>query len=388
MQQRPNLTVAIETYVTRILFDTTTGDRPRAIGVEVQKEEAGLLYQLAARKEVLVCAGALNTPQTLMLSGIGPREQLAKHGIAPIQESSHVGQHLKDHLCATPFLLRCKPEKSIDKYQDSLRALPHLWYWQLTGSGWMSGNIAESLAFTNVSDETLRAKVAASHPAAGRWSDVENHGSMGEGPDLELIALPGCLRDQLLTRAPPGHGVLSILIIGLRPQSEGEVRLGGDTVWDKAVIDANYFSDEGDNDRKVLLAGIRMSLAMAKSEALKPYLYDGDQTAESIDGYDKNNINHFYYPSSADPDTVTDKKLLKWMGGHPCTLYHPIGTARMGPSSSADDSVVDLQMKVNGVDGLRVCDASIFPEQISGHPAAVVLALAEKCADMVLGRNA
>jgi choline dehydrogenase len=142
-----------------------------------------------------------------------------------------------------------------------------------------------------------------------------------------------------------------------------------------AIIDPRYWSDAEDNDRQVLLVGIRICLKIIRSEAMQRYLLpapvDDDPTS-------------FWWPySSSNIDKITDEQLLKWMTRSSFTLYHPIGTARMGPDASK--SVIDLKGNVHGVEGLRVCDASIFPEQVSGHPTAPVIAIAEKMADIIRG---
>lgn len=140
-----------------------------------------------------------------------------------------------------------------------------------------------------------------------------------------------------------------------------------------AIIDPKYLTDEEDNDKKVLIAGLRICLKIMRSPAFQKYL-DPVPTNDDPSSY--------WWPySCSDIDAVTDEQLGRYMIERAFTLYHPIGSARMGPSPS--DSVVDLDCRVHGVNGLRVVDASIFPEQISGHPTAPIAAIAHKASEMI-----
>lgn len=146
------------------------------------------------------------------------------------------------------------------------------------------------------------------------------------------------------------------------------------TNYNAAIIDPKYFSDKDDNDRKVMLAGLRVAIKIATSPHFKPFV-------EPIEKNDS--LGHLWWPSSsADPENIPDERLLTFMKELAFTLYHPVGTARMGPAE-AGNSVVGLDGRVHGVGRLRVVDASIFPEQISGHPTAAIGAIAYKMSDIV-----
>jgi len=143
-----------------------------------------------------------------------------------------------------------------------------------------------------------------------------------------------------------------------------------------AVIDPAYWTDKDDNDKKVLLVGVRVCLKIAQSKAFQEFLEPAPVDDDP---------NSFWWPySSSNIDAITDDQLMEWMKKTAFTLYHPIGTARMGPD--AKDCVVDLQARVHGVKGLRIVDASIMPEQISGHPTAPIIAIAEKMSDVIRGK--
>lgn len=140
-----------------------------------------------------------------------------------------------------------------------------------------------------------------------------------------------------------------------------------------AIIDPRYLTDDDDNDRKVLLAGLRLCLKIMRSPAFQKYL-DPVPTNDDTSSY--------WWPySCSDVDAITDEQLSRYLVERAFTLYHPVGSARMGQTSS--NSVVDLECLVHGVDGLRIVDASIFPEQISGHPTAPIAAIAHKASEMI-----
>ena len=138
------LDIGTGAYVNRVLFDTTSFDKPRAIGVEFQMTRGGPFYEVHARKEVILCGGSINTPQTLMLSGIGQREELEKIGVAIVQENEHVGKHMKDHFCTSGIVCRAKPGYTLDYLTDDIKAIPSLVRWLITGGGPVTSNVADA----------------------------------------------------------------------------------------------------------------------------------------------------------------------------------------------------------------------------------------------------
>lgn len=155
---------------------------------------------------------------------------------------------------------------------------------------------------------------------------------------------------------------MSLVPIGLRPKSVGTVTVKSTNPFDKVIIDPRYWSDEGNNDFKVILEGIRVCLKLLNQPELKKY-FDLEGVKET------NDVNNVYWPWAAKPENVTDEKLKEWMPKKSFTLYHPVSTARMGTNES--NSVVNhADLRVWGVKGLRIVDASIFPQQIAGHPTA------------------
>ncbi|CEJ91644.1 hypothetical protein VHEMI07345 [[Torrubiella] hemipterigena] len=369
VQQRRNLFVATGAHVTRILHDLVSAEKPKAIGVEFQTSKTSDKYEVHAKREVILCGGAINTPQILKLSGIGPAEELRRHHIGVVYENNAVGENLKDHFCSTGIHAKSKPGLSMDYLKDDIKAIPALAQWLLTGKGPLTSNVGESAAFVRSTEMKFDATTKGNEP--------KDHGSGGVGPDIEFIAAALGYIHHGEEPGIPGEELFSFVPIGLRPQSKGTVTLRSNDPFEHPNIDPKYWTDEGDNDRKVLLAGIRKGFDIIRSPAMKEQL----ETVPTSD--DQNN---YWWPyCSSNYDAITDEQLLRWMKTKAFTLYHPVGSARMGPSPK--DSVVDLQCKVHGVDNLRIMDASVFPEQISGHPTAPIGAMAYKLSDMIKEGN-
>ncbi|CEO59610.1 hypothetical protein PMG11_04282 [Penicillium brasilianum] len=366
--QRQNLYVACYARVTRVLFDRLTTAEPTAIGVEFQIQRGGKHFQVHARQEVILCGGAVNTPQTLLLSGIGPADTLKNHGIPVIQVNDAVGQNLKDHLCTTPILAKAKPGTTLDYLNNNHKAIFALARWMLTGGGPLASNIGEAAAFIRSTDYSF--------PQSVRTPN--DHSSGGVGPDLELIGAPIAFIHHGEEKVIDGNSAFSLVPIALRPQSHGTVTLQSRDIFDAPIVDPKYLSDRGDNDRNVLLVGIRVCLQIMRSPAFKeffePVPVNDDPTS-------------YWWPfSSSNIENITDEQLIRFMDEKAFTLYHPVGSARMGQSPST--SVVDPDCRVYGVKGLRVMDASVFPEQISGHPTAPIAAMAAKLSDMIKASHA
>ncbi|KAL1880412.1 hypothetical protein Plec18167_003816 [Paecilomyces lecythidis] len=362
--RRSNLYVACHAQVTRVLFDTLSAEEPTAIGVELQTSRGGPRYEVHAKREVILCGGSINTPQTLLLSGIGPSKELADHRIPVVHENDAVGKNLKDHLCTTAMLCKARPGKTLDYLSSTVKALPALIQWMLFGKGPLTNNIGEAAAFIRSTDHS--SPQSSENPAKDNTSGPT-------APDLEIIGAPMAFIHHGEETPINGSNVFSMVPISLRPRSSGTITLQSRDAFDPPIIDPNYLSDQDNNDFKVLLAGLRVCLKLMRSPAfqkfLEPVPVDDDPSS-------------YWWPySSSDIDAISEADLIRWMKEKAFTLYHPVGTARMGPTSST--SVVDLECRVHGVNRLRVMDASIFPEQISGHPTAPIGALAFKLSAMI-----
>ncbi|MFD4179709.1 GMC family oxidoreductase [Rhodococcus sp. NPDC058514] len=323
-RKRPNLTVLTEAAATRVLFEGSA-----AVGVEYV--HGGVRRTVRARKEVILSGGAINTPQLLMLSGIGDEQHLRGHGISVQHHLPEVGRNLTDHLVS---MLGYSVES------DSLFAaekIPELVNYLVRRRGMLTSNVAEAYGFTR-----SRAELAL--------------------PDLELIFGPAPFFDEGLVPATEHAAVIGTIL--LKPESRGEITLRSADHADKPIIDPRYLSDSG-VDRRAMLEGLRVCDALASAPALKSRL--GAMIRPSM-------------PARTPLEEVLAAALERT--SH--TLYHPTGTCRMGKDAA---SVVDPELRVRGVDRLRVADASIMPTIIRGHTHAPSVLIGEKAADLIQRSN-
>ncbi|TFY60083.1 hypothetical protein EVJ58_g5368 [Rhodofomes roseus] len=369
--RRPNLTVAVSAMAEQILFTPVTdGAPPRAAGVRLAARRSGPHFGVAAKREVVLCAGAIASPQLLMVSGIGPAEHLRKHGIEVVRDAPDVGQHLSEHVNSGSMIYRAKQGMTIDALNRPLNAISALVRWLITGGGPMSVPPTEAAIFVRSDDESLP------YAPKGRAPTQTVSRSSGPGaPDLEIVFCPmTIIRINTGFLVPPSdvEGV-TIGAILLHPESNGCITLQSPSIWDKPLIDAQYLASE--NDVKVLLKGMRLTLRLAKTEPLASCFQPIARAKEGVD---------HYWASNVDPDTVTDEELEKLLRRNAQSAWHPTCTVRMGTDPAT--SAVDPELRVHGVQGLRVVDASVFPAQVSGHTCAVVIALAERAADLITGK--
>ncbi|KAF7194131.1 Choline dehydrogenase, mitochondrial [Pseudocercospora fuligena] len=350
---RPNLSIATGQIVTKILFDTS-GAKPRAVGVEMGSTKISpVRYVVKAKKEVILSAGAVQSPQILKLSGIGPPAELRKYGIPTIKTLMGVGENLADHLCG--IMVFESKQKSYQYLVDSLKSLPALIEWMRFGTGPMTSNIGEAGCFVRVADrpdapESLRNNDLSSGPNA---------------PDLELLIGPLAYIAHGKVVAPSTKEYFSVGPIMLRPESRGTITLASSSPFDAPMIDANYLATQ--HDRDMMVYGMRLARYVAHSAPFKQA------------------FGEWYFPSK-DVATMTDEQLLEAVRNGGETIYHPFCTNKMGPADD-ETAVVDAELRVHGVDGLRVVDASIFPKPVACHPCAPVVMVAEKAADLIKGRK-
>lgn len=222
--QRPNLHVACHSLVTRVLFDRLTTQSPRAIGVELQTKRAAERFQVHARKEVILSGGAVNTPQTLLLSGIGPAEELKRHGVPVVVDNAAVGQNLKDHLCSTPIICKAKTGTTLDYLASTAKALPALLQWKLLGSGPLTSNVGETAAFVRATEYDF--------PGSAIRNTPKDNTSGRGAPDVEIIGAPLAFLHHGEETPMGGTSVFSIVPIGLRPQSSGTITLRSRDAFD------------------------------------------------------------------------------------------------------------------------------------------------------------
>ncbi|EIM79461.1 GMC oxidoreductase [Stereum hirsutum FP-91666 SS1] len=364
---RPNLTISVNTYTEKIIFSTTGEDSaegPRAIGVQVSQSRDGRKWRVKAAKEVIVCCGTIATPQLLLLSGLGPSSHL--NSLSPpiriIKDLPQVGLNYFDHISAGPLNIRAKPGYTFDYLNGPLSGLNAMVKWLIWGTGPMASLASPGAAFVRSDDERI--------PFDGRSStavDIRDTTSGPNAPDLEIVWFPVAV---LGVPTPKNvHGV-SIGVVALKPESSGSVRLKTNNVYDKPLVDPDFFSSE--NDLNTVVRGVRFSLRLARTERMKG-IFDLDEREEDTTSG--------FWPGDADPDMITDEEIKMFVRRNCAAAFHPTSTCRISPTS--DTGVVNPTLRVHGVKGLRICDASVFPSQLSGHPAAIVVGIAEKAADMI-----
>jgi len=322
VRERANLTVMPYMHVHRILFEGT-----RAVGV--QASQLGQPQELRAEREVILCGGAYNSPQLLMLSGVGPAEHLMMREIEVLLDQPAVGENLSDHAAA--FAVWTTPEE-----QSLLLALQPetLAQYEATQTGPFASNFAEAGGFT---------RVGADAPA----------------PDIQFHFVPLQIVDEGMSD-PEAHGVWVSPCL-LTPQSRGTVKLASKDPTAKPIVHHSFYTQGDDMQR--MIAGMRAMLDICAQPALAPYCAQPYNT----------------------PAGDSDEALRAHIARTTFSIYHPVGTCRMGTDAQA---VVDPELRVNGLDGLRVVDASVMPAVPRGNTNAPVIAVAERAADVILHGHA
>ena len=328
--KRPNLTVITRAHTTRVLFEGK-----RALGVEYKR--AGKLQQVFAQREVILSAGAVNSPQLLMLSGVGACEALQSHGIEVVHESPAVGQHLQDHL-GIDLILKTR----VKTLNDTL----HPWW----------GKLLAGVRYLT----TLSGPLSLSLNQGGGFMRTQPELKQ---PNLQLYCSPlSYTRAPAKTRPLMNPDPFSAFMLGLsncRPKSTGSITLRSADPFDDPIIHANYFS--APEDMQELKAGTRFLRQMVQTEALQDVVVEELVPGESVQ---------------------SDEQLEDFIRQSAWTVFHPCCSCRMGPDPATH--VVDARLRVHGLHNIRVADASIFPHIISGNTNAPCMMVGEKASDMIL----
>ncbi len=319
---RPNLTVITKAQATRVIME-----RGRAAGIEYAKDKQK--HEIRAAREVILCGGAINSPQLLLLSGIGPASELSRF-VKPVHDLPGVGKNLQDHLHGAVKHLCTKPVSLYSTFKPTAIWRHVAWY-LMTHKGPAAEMGLELLAFLKTRPEAI-------------------------APDLQYHFAPALYTDhgrKIIYR----HGFMGYYNMQ-RPEARGEITLKSADPLAHPAIQPNYFQNE--TDVRTLRDGFKMARDIFSQKAFDPYR--GDE----------------YAPG---PEVKTDAEIDAYHRATGETLYHPVGTCKMGRD---DMAVVDETLRVRGVDGLRVVDASIMPRLISGNTNAPTIMIAEKAADMIL----
>lgn len=325
IRRRPNLRIMTRALVTRILFEDK-----RAVGLEVNVE--GSVRRLRARREVVLAGGTIGSAQILLLSGIGPGRELSELGILLRHELPAVGGNYQDHV-AVGIINRTE---NTDSYGVSLKALPKdvlsVFNYLLFRRGTLSSNVFESMGFLRTREGLDR-------------------------PDVQFVFQPA-MRPKPGLPVPIGHGYAMNPVL-LYPASRGRLTLASPDPHVAPLIDPRLLTEPGDIEP--LCRSVLISRRIFQTPAFARY-----QSEELLPG----------------PARQDETSIKEYIREYAVTVHHPVSTCRMG---SGADSVVDPELRVHGLQGLRVADASVFPGLIGGNTNAAVVMVAEKAADMILG---
>jgi choline dehydrogenase len=322
---RPNLTVVAGAHAARVVFDGR-----RATAVEIIR--GGVRETVRARREVVLSAGAVQSPQLLQLSGVGDPRLLERHGIPVVADLPGVGRNLQDHLQLRP-VYRCRGVETLnDIARSRVRSAREFLKYVLFKRGALNGGVYRAGAFLHAGD------------GAG-WPDAQIH--------FGLVSF-----DRPLTPPHPFPGVTLSACI-LRPASRGTVEIGSADPLAAPRIRAGYLREPADRDLAIRL--VRRMRALAAAAPLARY------------------VEREHVPGGA---VRSDGEVLDWVRRNAVSIFHPVGTCAMGPAGAAD-AVVDARLRVHGMEALRVADASIMPRIVSGNTNAPAIMIGEKAADLV-----
>ncbi len=329
--QRPNLVIETEARTTRIVIE-----HGRAVGVDYAQGTPAAPKTARASREVLLSAGAVQSPHILQLSGIGEPDALKAAGVTPVHTLKGVGENLQDHVDVT-LSWTCPKPVTLYSMTKGIKKLFIGLNYMLRGQGAGRMNGLESGAFLK------------SRPDLDR-------------PDLQIHVVLAIMKDH--GKQPGTEDGFTLHVCQLRPESRGKVGLRSADPTDDPTISPNYLATE--EDRRALREGVKIARAVANQSALDPY-----RSGECNPG----------------ARVSTDAEIDSWIAETGETIYHPVGTCRMGV---ADDpmAVVDDELRVIGLQGLRVVDASVMPTLVGGNTNAPTIMIAEKAADMILGKPA
>ncbi|KAJ7593783.1 alcohol oxidase [Mycena floridula] len=355
--RKGNLTICTNSTVMRLCFSDSPGQGRHVVGLylevtdpEPDHEAAPVLVH--ASKEVILCAGAVGSPQILMLSGIGPAAHLREHGLQVVKDLPGVGSYLRDH-SFVPLAFEVPMNESLHVlFNKPVRALVELLRYVVTGNGLFTIPFLQSTIFvhSDLLNENMELK--------DRTDEAQDTRNPNNLPDIEIMPC------HVRSSEPPTDeldrvGVFGMLPCLLQPKSFGSVRLQNTDPQTRAVVNLGFL--EHADDLAKLRKAIRLALRIAQVIRKQGHTLTGLRI----------------------PATDSDADIDEYIRRGIQTAYHYSSTCRMAPENDIHPGVVDGQLKVHGIEGLRVCDTSIFPDILTTHTMAGAVVVAEKCADLI-----
>ena len=326
IKSRKNLTISTNSLVTKLLFNVKT-----CIGAEVKKKNTVIRFN--ARKEIILCGGSINSPQVLELSGIGNPEIIEKNNIVPLHKLMGVGENLRDHIAPRLVYKVIKPGIAYNDKARGFNLLKQVANYIFKKDGFLTLPSAPVVGFFKT-----RKELAA--------------------PDIQVHFIPYKveLKDgKRILGKEPG---ITCTVNQNRPESKGSIHIKSDNPEEYPSIRYNFLSNQLDKD--TLVAGVKLIRQIVQSDPMKEFCDDEIQPGLAF---------------------ASDEEILKYIKDKAETVYHPVGTCKMGFDEYA---VVDKNLKVHGIKGLRIADASIMPTLISGNTNAACMMIGERCADFIL----
>ena len=330
---RPAMRTGRVTVRTGVLAHSVIIENGRAVGVRYS--EGDKLGEARCGAEVVMAAGAIATPKILMLSGIGPADHLRAHGVSPVVDLPGVGANLQDHT-ETPVVALCNGPYGYYGHDRGWRQMRNGMEYLLNRTGPVTSNGVEAGAFFDPDD-------------------------LSATPKIQQFCVPTVYLDKDHTDQKASYGITLNSCVA-RPRSRGTVRLASAAPDDQPLVDPNYLADP--EDLRLSIGGIRRAREILAQEPLRSMI-----ASEVFPG----------------PDKTSDEDLAAHARRFVKTVYHPVGTCRMGRESDPE-AVVSTRLALNGVEGVRIADASVIPTIISGNTNAAVLVVADKAAEFILGR--
>lgn len=325
--QRPNLHIKTKALTRRVVFEDK-----RACGVVYRQNNTETTAR--AKREVILCAGAVQSPQILQLSGVGPADLLKSHDIDVVHDAPEVGKNLQDHLQIRIMFKCTKPITTNDQLRTLWSQAGIGMQWAFFRKGPLSAGIQQGGMFARTSDDLNR-------------------------PDVQFHF--GTLTADMTAGKPHPWPGFTMSICNLRPTSRGKLCIESGDPSKPPAIHANYLATE--QDKTTMLNGFKLARKIAATRTMSEYIEEEYNVESTV----KN-----------------DEQILEWIRGNASSIFHPVGTCRMGQDELA---VVDDQLRVRGVEGLRVADASIMPELVSGNTNAPSIMIGEKASDMIKSAN-